>query len=177
MPAGLDYVVNGGLVTPRQAQALHYAGLMVIIGGVAALLLLANDIRTTQERLGCAALCVCEDIRANQSYYPDYSLATARGEAEEPETYKEFMRQAVFRVTISGGRSGGRQKMKPCGPGSSTVPSGRCLKMTIISKPRSWPQCCPLTRPVTRVSLPWWGLRRPWRFPISRSTALLPASR
>ena len=91
MPAGLDYLVNGGLVSPKLAQALHYLGIALVLAGVIALLFIAMDIRTTQQQLGCAAVCVCEDIRSGFSYYAPYSNATLHGEEEPPDTYTQFL--------------------------------------------------------------------------------------
>lgn len=94
IPAGINYLLDGGFISPRQAQILHFAGLLLVLAGVLAMLYFVMDIHSTQIKYGCAALCVCEDIMAGQKYYPAYNETTAAGEAEEPQSYKNLVAES-----------------------------------------------------------------------------------
>ena len=96
MPKGLDYLVHGGLISPKLAQALHFIGILLVGAGVVAMLAIAINIHDDQVKLGCAAVCTCEDIRSGTTYYAPYSNATYHGEAEPPDSYTDFLRRQAY---------------------------------------------------------------------------------
>jgi len=88
MPAGLDYLVNGGFVSPKVAQALHLGGIVVVVGLLLLLITVGVDIHTTQTSLGCAAVCSQFDSTTGTVYKAPYSVATMNGTASPPASWE-----------------------------------------------------------------------------------------
>lgn len=85
----LKYAVESGKLTKTQAVIIHYAGLLVIIVLVAFLVNEAWQIKTKQEKLGCASLCSCREMINNVEiiHYPPYSNDSS---AEVPQSYYDY---------------------------------------------------------------------------------------